>query len=81
MDYQAISGESLPVYKREGEDILGGSINLVSALEIDREEAGDEIWLFQFVAKAQKMDLIIRQATEVGVSYIVPVQSAFSVLF
>lgn len=51
----------------------------VSALEIDREEAGDEIWLFQFVAKAQKMDLIIRQATEVGVSYIVPVQSAFSV--
>lgn len=35
VDYQAISGESLPVYKREGEDILGGSINLVSALEIE----------------------------------------------
>ncbi|MBO4319246.1 MAG: RsmE family RNA methyltransferase, partial [Treponema sp.] len=36
-----------------------------------------EIWLFQFVAKPPKMDLIIRQATECGVSYIVPVEGKF----
>lgn len=36
-----------------------------------------EIWLFQFVAKPPKMDLIIRQATECGVSFIVPVEGKF----
>ena len=37
-----------------------------------------ELWLFQFVARSAKMDLIIRQATECGVSLIVPVVSDFS---
>jgi 16S rRNA (uracil1498-N3)-methyltransferase len=36
-----------------------------------------EIWLFQFVAKPPKMDIIIRQATECGVSFIVPVEGKF----
>ena len=36
-----------------------------------------EIWLFQFVAKPPKMDLIIRQATECGVLNIVPVEGKF----
>lgn len=37
-----------------------------------------ELWLFQFIAKAQKMDLIIRQAVECGVSVIVPVIGEYS---
>lgn len=37
------------------------------------ETGGTELWLFQFIAKPQKMDLIIRQATECGVQLIVPV--------
>lgn len=36
-----------------------------------------EIYLFQFVAKPPKMDLIIRQATECGVEKIVPVSGEF----
>lgn len=32
-----------------------------------------EFWLFQFIPKPQKMDLIIRQAVECGVSVIVPI--------
>ena len=36
-----------------------------------------EMWLFQFVAKPPKMDLIIRQATECGVSFIIPVAGEF----
>lgn len=32
-----------------------------------------ELWLFQFVAKPPKMDLIIRQAVECGVKKIIPV--------
>ncbi|MBQ7158172.1 MAG: RsmE family RNA methyltransferase [Treponema sp.] len=37
-----------------------------------------DIWLFQFVARGAKMDTIVRQATECGVSTIVPVLGAFS---
>lgn len=37
-----------------------------------------ELWLFQFIARSAKMDVIIRQATECGVSMIVPVISDFS---
>lgn len=36
------------------------------------------IWLFQFLPKPQTMDLIVRQATETGVSVIVPVESSRS---
>lgn len=37
-----------------------------------------ELWLFQFVARSAKMDVIIRQATECGVSVIVPVLGEYS---
>ncbi len=48
-------------------------------LPLEGESQQDlEIWLFQCVARPQKMDDIIRQATECGVSKIVPVASTFS---
>ncbi len=37
-----------------------------------------EFWLFQFVAKGPKMDLIVRQAAECGVSKIIPVTGDFT---
>ena len=37
-----------------------------------------ELWLFQFLPKPQKMDLIVRQATECGVRYIVPIAGEYS---
>ncbi len=40
--------------------------------------AAVDLWLFQFVAKGAKMDSIVRQATECGVSTIVPVLGTFS---
>lgn len=36
-----------------------------------------EIWLFQFIAKPPKMELIIRQAVECGVEMIIPVIGEF----
>ena len=36
-------------------------------------ESGVEYWLFQFLPRPQKFELIVRQATECGVSVIVPV--------
>lgn len=37
-----------------------------------------EYWLFQFLPKPQKLELIVRQATECGVSVIVPVIGEYS---
>ncbi|MCR4940153.1 MAG: 16S rRNA (uracil(1498)-N(3))-methyltransferase [Treponemataceae bacterium] len=42
-------------------------------------EKNPRLWLFQFLPKAQKMDLIIRQAAECGVSRIIPILGAYSV--
>ena len=50
-----------------------------SEMAVDKKNSPtpQEIWLFQFVAKPPKMDLIIRQATECGVSVVVPVVGEF----
>ena len=37
-----------------------------------------DFWLFMFVPKPSKFDLIVRQATECGISRIIPVSSEFS---
>lgn len=37
-----------------------------------------EYWLFQFIPKPQKFEQIVRQATECGVKYIVPVISEYT---
>lgn len=50
----------------------------VAASEIPVRMLTTEYWLFQFIAKPQKMELIIRQAVECGVSVIVPVISEYS---
>ena len=48
---------------------IAGSGNGAAALEY---------WLFQFVPRPQKFELIVRQATECGVSMIVPVTGEYS---
>ncbi len=47
--------------------------------ELTPEGEGLELWLFQFLPKPQKMDLIVRQATECGVSRIIPIAGDYSV--
>lgn len=51
----------------------------VQAGELAEVLTGPEIWLFQFLPKPQKMDLIVRQAAECGVTRIVPVCGEYSV--
>lgn len=41
------------------------------------QKSGAELWLFQFAAKPAKMELIVRQAVECGVSRIIPVEGEF----
>ncbi len=55
----------------------GGAATAAEPTQAD-DTAQLELWLFQFVARSAKMDTIIRQATECGVSVIVPVIGEFS---
>lgn len=50
----------------------------VCADENQKEESQTEFYLFMFVPKSSKFDLIVRQATECGISKIFPVSSDFS---
>ena len=50
----------------------------VRAADIDRDRHAVEYTLFQFIAKPQTMELIVRQACECGVRTIVPVAGEYS---
>ena len=50
----------------------------VGAADIDKDRRIVEYTLFQFIAKPQKMEIIIRQACECGVKTIVPVAGEYS---
>lgn len=45
---------------------------------VEKKIKGPEFWLLQFIPKPQKMELIIRQAVECGVSKIIPVIGEFT---
>ncbi len=46
--------------------------------QVENGTSGIEYWLFQFLPRPQKFELIVRQATECGVAVIVPVVGDFS---
>ncbi len=50
----------------------------VQASTIEGENSGVDYYLFQVIAKPVKMEMIIRQAVECGVKYIVPVIGEYS---
>ena len=56
----------------------GGVTRGTQAGEIKEAFDGRKFVLFQFIPKAQKFELIVRQATECGISVIVPVIGEFS---
>lgn len=54
VDYQAISGESLPIFKKEGDEILAGSINLTHSLEITICTSYEQSSITQLVSLVQE---------------------------
>jgi len=44
-----LTGESKPVSKKEGDDVIGGSINAEGSIKIEVEKTGDETFLSQIV--------------------------------
>ncbi len=52
-----LTGESKPVYKKPGEGVIGGSINLEGAIKVRIEKTGKDTYLMQVVE-------LVRQAQE-----------------
>ncbi len=50
----------------------------VQSSQLEGKLPSVEYWLFQFLPKAQKLEQIVRQATECGISYILPVIGEYS---
>lgn len=55
-----------------------GSTDTSTDEHASKKENCMELYLFQFIAKPVKMELIVRQATECGVAKIIPVAGKFS---
>ena len=55
----------------QAEELTGGAVSANGALMV-------EYWLFQFLPRPQKFEQIVRQATECGVSVIVPVTGEYT---
>ena len=75
MAVTAVSGKSLTLSPCQG-DVTQETGVSASQVEKEHSETGPVLWLFQFMPKAQKLDLIVRQATELGVAKIIPIMGA-----
>ena len=71
---------TLQICAETGKSITRGvqAGEVAGELENGAGAAGVEYWLFQFIPRPQKFELIVRQATECGVSVIVPVLGEYS---
>lgn len=75
MAVTTVSGKSLSLSPCLGDATQETGVS-ASQVEKERSEKGPVLWLFQFMPKAQKLDLILRQATELGVAKVIPVMGA-----
>ncbi len=69
----------IPVHSDEVDDDRSKVQGVVAGKVQDSLDGVPQYWLFQFLPKIQKMDQIVRQATECGVHTIVPVISEYTV--
>ena len=58
--------------------VQAGEVDVTGSAGSVNGSAAVEYWLFQFVPRPQKFELIVRQATECGVAVIVPVAGEYS---
>ena len=80
------TGDGHKAESRGGEESSSMQISLPQKTEAHtandktqvQEQKAQPLWLFQFLPKVQKTDLIVRQATECGISRIIPIRGAYS---
>ncbi len=82
IDESMITGEPIPVTKREGDDVTGATVNGTGSLLIRAERVGSETLLariVQMVADAQRSRAPIQRLADVVAGYFVPTVIGISV--
>jgi len=83
VDESLITGESIPVEKTVGDEVIGGSINQTGTLVVEVTRVGEESFLQQVarhIEEARAMKPGILQAVDVMLRYYVPGVLAFAIL-
>ncbi len=76
VDESMITGEPIPAGKREGDEVVGGTLNVNGALQIRAEKIGKDMVLSQIirlVRDAQGSKPPVERIADVAVSYFIPV--------
>jgi Cu+-exporting ATPase len=82
IDESMVTGEPIAVAKRQGDGVIGATINGTGALEISAERVGADTLLariVQMVAEAQRSRAPIQKLADVVASYFVPIVVLISV--
>ena len=82
VDESMITGEPVPVEKKEGERVIGATVNTTGSLVMQAEKVGAETVLsqiVQMVAEAQRSRAPIQKLADVVAAYFVPTVIGFAV--
>ena len=83
LDESMVSGESLPVDKKEGDEVIGATINKITSFKMKTTKVGKDSFLAQIVAMveaAQASRAPIQKLADFVVSYFVPIVLGISVV-
>ena len=83
VDESLVTGESMPVEKRAGDHVTGGTVNGSGGFVMRAERVGSETLLAQIVAmvaQAQRSRAPIQRLADVAASYFVPVVVSIAVI-
>jgi len=83
VDESMISGEPIPVPKKEGDKVVGATVNTTGALSIRAEKVGSDTLLariVQMVAEAQRSRAPIQKMADLVAGYFVPVVIGIALL-
>jgi len=83
VDESMITGEPIPVEKREGDTVIGATVNTTGSLVIRAEKVGSETVLsqiVQMVAEAQRSRAPIQKLADVVAAYFVPAVIAIAAI-
>ncbi len=83
VDESMITGESMPVSKKNGNSVTGGTINVTGALKVEVTKIGDDTTLAQIlriVRDAASSKVPIQRLADTIASYFVPTVIAISII-
>lgn len=83
IDESMITGESLPVDKKAGDEVIGGTVNKVGSIRIEAAKVGSNTALAQIirvVEEAQNSKAPIQRVADIISGYFVPIVIAIAIM-